>query len=105
MTAVKPADYTVASWNAYQVVVAANVVTASNTQTQVNACDISNKNCTGSLVKTASVNVKTTAQKVTGLRTIRLRSRMQSIMLLRRVAELTVPDGTYLIDPDTKIKT
>lgn len=55
LTAVNQADYTVASWAAYKLVVDANVVTVANTQPEVNTATINITTAQGSLALKADL--------------------------------------------------
>lgn len=61
MAAVTEADYTVATWTAYQVVVAANVVTMTNTQVEVDAATAAITAAQADLVMVAATGVQSVA--------------------------------------------
>jgi hypothetical protein len=62
LAAVNQADYTVASWTAYQTVVTANVMTVANTQTEVDAATLAITNAQGNLITVVSDANLTTAK-------------------------------------------
>ncbi|MBA7589150.1 hypothetical protein ES708_31226 [subsurface metagenome] len=55
LAAVTETDYTTESWTAYQLVVAANVVTAQNTQAEVNTATLAIMTAQGDLVSVAEI--------------------------------------------------